>query len=87
MMTMKRMTKNMTMIEWLICRIPNRKLQEKLWSLLPDNCSIPERYTYITCNRKGVRGNENWIDIGDGTKWLMCDDCHVKWTNKFRKPY
>ncbi len=45
---------------------------ERLWSLLPDRCQMPD------CSRQGVRGNENVID---GKR--VCDYCHAK----MRTPY
>ena len=73
-------------IEWLIWHFPIPSVRHWMWCLLPDNCSIPDRHTYITCDRTGVRGNENWIEIGNNQKWLMCDNCHSKWMHKFKKP-
>jgi len=58
-------------------------LFEWLWSLLPDKCSIPDRHTYITCCRQGVRGNENLIPVGNEV-WIMCDYCTVAWRDKLK---
>lgn len=54
-----------------------------LWAFLPDRCSIPDRHTYITCCRKGVRGNENLISVNNEA-WIMCDYCTFAWRDKFR---
>lgn len=44
------------------------KIIEWLWSLLPDNCQMPD------CERRGMRGNENVVD-----GITMCDGCHAKY--------
>lgn len=43
-----------------------------LWRLLPDRCQMPH------CTRRGVRGNENMVPVGEGERrvWrMMCDEC------------
>lgn len=51
------------------------------WRFLPDRCE------QIGCTRRGVRGNENVVFVGDSRR-LMCDECaqiHIirrnKWEN------
>jgi hypothetical protein len=39
-----------------------------LWRQLPDRCGAPN------CSRRGTRGNENVVIIGD-YRFLMCQEC------------
>jgi hypothetical protein len=43
-------------------------LLEFLWRQLPDRCEMPH------CTRRGIRGNENRMEIA-GKMRTICDEC------------
>jgi len=43
-----------------------------MWRLLPDRCEMPG------CERHGVRGNENIVQLSSGGTMRVCDYCHER---------
>lgn len=59
-------------------------LRERLWAHLPDRCEIRKLRGMWRCPGKGIRGNENRIEI-NGYYIVMCDGCSFHWERVKRR--